>query len=199
MKDNNNKEKIVKTIREALMEKKTIEQPPVADEANTMADVDLTVAFAKQYTRRGGTMYYCSNEEEIVSQLQQIQSKTGDAVWGCCSENLTTFITHLGLKNACTANGDTDYQVGAMLCDGLIASDGGIVLTSKQGLGESFRSLAKTTIVVAFTSQVVADNDAAMVRLKEMYKVFPTEIAVLEPRRASERETDLHLVLVDDE
>ena len=46
---------------------------------------------------------------------------------------------------------------------------------------------------------VVADNDAAMVRLKEMYKVFPTEIAVLEPRRASERETDLHLVLVDDE
>lgn len=180
------------------MEKNTIEQPTVAADLETVV-TDLAVGFAKQYTRRGGTMYYCSSEEEIASQLQQIKQRMGDCQWGCCSDNLRTFISHLGIDNVFTADGNAEYQLGAMLCDGLIASDGGIVLTNKQGLGVTFRTLPRTTVIVAFTSQVVADNDAAMTRLKEMYKSIPTEIAVLEPRPASQRETDIHLVLVEDE
>ncbi len=199
MKDHNNKEVIIKDIRGSLMKKNNLTQPSESIEAPNIEINDPAVTFARQYTQRGGIMYFCASEQEITSQMKQLAITLGGGTWGCCSDNLTAFLTQMGIGNVATAQCSTDYEIGVLLCDALTANDGGVVLTEHQGLGSNFNALPKKTIVLAFTSQAVMSHEAAINRLQSVYPVFPSEVAILEPRNGWNQETEMHLVLIEDE
>lgn len=181
------------------MNKNSLTPPSECIEQCSSVINDPAVAFAQQYTQRGGIMYFCASEQEITSLMKQLAVTLGGSTWGCCSENLTAFLTQMGIGNVATASSSTDYEIGVILCDALTANDGGVVLTEHQGLGSSFNALPKKTIVLAFTSQAVMNHEAAINRLQSVYPVFPSEVAILEPRKGWNRETEMHLVLIEDE
>lgn len=190
---------VFNAIQNAMIEKNT-EQPPVQPAPTPDASDDIAVIFAQRYTKRGGTMYYCANEQEIAFQLQQLCQHLGDMTLYCCNENLSNYLTHLGLTNAVPAQANQRQSIGVLLSDGLMADTGEIVLTSQQGIGTTFLTLPPVCIVMAFTSQVVKDWQQANNRLIEMYKHYPDNVYVLSPRKAQDqREIDVQLILIEDE
>jgi len=201
MKDNRLKEQVVKDIREALMEKREIKDCDAAVAPAESGDEDLSVLFAKNYTQKGGTMYYCYNEEDIGLRIKEIQKLYGDVTIGSASENLTGFLAHLDITGSETASLAKLYPLGAILCEVLMADEGSIVISSNQGLGSTLPALTEAVIVLAFTSQVVRDWEQANERLKEYYDEFPAQLIVTNPASYGYRSgaQKIFLILIEDE
>lgn len=205
MKDNRQKEIVLKDIREALINRNNVENIELSTvEACTFVDPevnDLSVLFAERFTQRGGTLYYCYNESDIKNRIEEIQRRHEDVVIGCASENLNSFLGHLGIENRCTCDSSKRYPLGATLCEALIAWQGSIVISSNQGLGITIPSLSPVTIVLAFTSQVVSDWESTNERLKDLYPQFPDSLMVTNPASYAYRKKQqkIYLILIEDE
>lgn len=204
MRDGRPKEIVMRNIRKALLNKQPVAQAeckPCHTTFTQAVDDDLSVAFAQRFTQQGGTMHYCYNEADIARHIRDIQQLNGSAELCCGSENLTTFLQHIGIDAACTAHADKLYPLGAILCEALVAWNGSIVISSNQGLGKTLPTLNKTTIVIAFTSQVVPDWETACERIKVLYAQFPEQTVVTSPSSYTYRRglQHLHLILIEDE
>lgn len=205
MKDNQNKEQVLKNVREALMEKNNISSCdiPTPDGHTFTAAVgnDLSVTFAKNFTAAGGTMFYCYNETDIAVRIKEIQKSENGEILSCASENLHSFLGHLGVDNINTCNIDEKQHVGAILCESLLAWNGSIVISSNQGIGITVPSLFDTTIILAFTSQVVADWTMAHERIRNLYEQLPDNIVVTNPSAQAYRkgQQKIYLILIEDE
>lgn len=204
MKDNRLKEQVQKDIREALMDRtiaSDCELPASVGNTFITDDDDLSVIFAQRFTKAGGTMYYCYNENDISNRISEIQRRHNDIVIGCATENLTSFLGHLNIENRETCVPTMIYPLGATLCEALIAWQGSIVITSNLGLGTTVPTLPETTIVLAFTSQVVTDWEMANQRLKELYPKYPDQIMIANPASYGYRKEKqkLYLILIEDE
>ena len=204
MKDNRLKEKVLKDIRMAMVDRNTIADcgaPHTVGTSFINDDDDLSVVFARNFTRAGGTLYYCYNESDIRDRIVEIQHRSNDIAIGCASENLTNFLGHLNVVNCQTCSPTTVYPLGATLCEALIAWQGSIVITSNLGLGTTIHALPETTIILAFTSQVVTDWEMANERLRQLYPELPDQIVITHPasyayRKGSQK---LYLILIEDE
>ncbi len=206
MKDNRLKEQVLKNIRESLMERDKHQQEcdnaVSGDNTFVAADVDDTsVLFATNFTRRGGTLYYCHNEADISLRIKEIQHQHNNISICCGSENLVNFLESLGISDTCLSDPDKRFPLGATLCEALVAWQGGIVISSKQVLGTTMPALTDSTIVLAFTSQVVADFEAAYERMKLLYNEMPDQLMVTNPSSYAYRKgtQKLFLILIEDE
>ena len=205
MKDNQHKEKVFKDIREALINKNDVVDcdfsPTVGSTFIDPSSDDLSVVFAQNFSRHGGTLFYCYNEGDIKKHIEAIQHSCGDITIGCASQNLSGFLEHLNVKNCCTCDPSKRYPLGATLCEALLAWQGSIVISSNLGLGRSIPALSETSIVLAFTSQVVSDWEAANERLRLLYPQYPDQIMVTHPASYSYRKglQKLYLILIEDE
>lgn len=203
MKDNKYKEKVFKDIREALIDKSDADTSAnhAAVTSDNTGGEDLSVLFAERFTQAGGTLYYCGDESEIRTRIAEIQQHHGNVTIGCASDNLTGFINHLNIGNCCTCEPSKIYPLGAILCEALIAWQGSVVISSNLGLGTTTPALFENTIVLAFTSQVVSDWEAANERLKQLYPNYPAQIMVTHPASLAYRKKQqrLFLILIEDE
>jgi len=205
MKETQLKGIVLKEIREALMEKNDpVHSAVCINEGATFINADsgdLPVVYAKSFIQAGGMLHYCLDEAAISKALRDIQHQNGDCAIGCASENLTTFMGHLGIPDCSTCTLDASHQLGASLCEALLAWQGSIVITSNLGLGKTILSLPKTTIIIAFTSQVVTDWEMANKRLKQLYGDYPATVLIANPNSYACRRglQKLHLILIEDE
>ena len=218
MKDNRLKEQVVRTIREALIERNDTQDRASAfymhsrqdgDNNNSHAESpfingdekDLSVVFAKSFPKNYGGLFYCYSEDDLRNKVLEIQQLHNGATIGCASENLTGFLKHLNVENCETCDLGHTHQLGATLCEALIAWQGSIVISSNLGLGTTIPSLPETTIVIAFTSQVVADWEEANERIKQLYPNYPDQIMVTHPASYAYRkgQQKLYLILIEDE
>ena len=205
MKDNRLKEQVLKDIREALINREDIADCEISNAVGgtfiNAGDDDLSVLFAEKFTKAGGTLYYCYNEKDIGERIKEIQSRHDNITIGCASENLTSFLGHLNVDNRCTCEPTKRYPLIATLCEALIAWQGSIVITSNLGLGNTIPALSETTVVLAFTSQVVTDWEAANERLKQLYPEYPEQMIVANPAgyAYSKGMQKIYLILIEDE
>lgn len=204
MKDNRLKEQVLRTIREALIEKNEISDRELSLSRSPFIDPqenDLSVVFADKFSKAGGKIYYCYNEEDLRTRILEIQQIHGGTTIGCSSENLTEFLGHLNIENRATCDMEHTTKLGATLCEALIAWQGSIVISSNLGLGITIPSLPETTIVIAFTSQVVSDWEEANERIKQLYSNYPGQIMVTHPASYAYRkgQQKLYMILIEDE
>jgi len=205
MKDNRLKEQVLKNIRMALIDKNAISDCDIhAKVGHTFinpGDDDLSVVFAKNFITAGGTLFYCFNESDIRNRIEEIQHRHNDIVIGCASENLYNYLGHLNIDNRCVCEPTKRYPLGTILCEALLAWQGSIVISSNLGLGRTLPALPETTIVIAFTSQVVSDWESAHERLRLIYPTFPDQLVVTNPGGYSYKKEmhKLYLILIEDE
>lgn len=200
MKDDRIKEQLFRSVREALIERNNIADSDIHVADKTPADDaadSLFITFAQNFTRAGGTVHYCYKESDIRERLLEIRRQHGDINIGCASENLAGFLTHLKVENS-EPNGS---PLVAILCEALIARQGGIVISSNLGLGTTIPALPENTVIIAFTSQVVNDWEAANERIKQLYPNYPDQIMMVNPNNYACRKglQKLYLILIEDE
>lgn len=194
MKETTSKEKMLKKIRKALLEKRDNPYPNLEDSPLYIENTDhLDVLFAEQFTAVAGQFIYCADEIQFIENLLQLaEEKTLRKIY-CWEPALQTL---LGTYEYPFYSTDTDFMeadVGITLCDALVARNGSILVSNGSAAGRRLSIYPNIHIVLAYTSQLVLDLKDGFALLKEKYgNRLPSMISnVTGPSRTADIEKTL--------
>ena len=165
------KENILKKIRQALSHpvpvpfpqsegNNSVFQPPVDD---------MAVQFAQEFTKLQGKFVFCTDEKDMVQQLQQLSAARSWHKIVCREKKLQTILYqhefpvtfHYELA---------DCDVSFTTCELLVSRTGTMVLSTANESGRTTSVYAPIHICIAYTNQLVYDLKDALQLLKEKYK-----------------------------
>jgi L-lactate dehydrogenase complex protein LldG len=157
------KENILKKIRQALSHPVPLPFPQ-SEGTNSVflpPTDDLEVLFAQEFTQLQGKFAFCTNEKDMVQQVNQLFA---ERQWTkiYCSENKWKEI----FSNTINLPGCDASVTG---CEYLVARTGTIVMSAAQESGRTVSVYAPVHICIAYTSQLVYDIKDALQLLKEKY------------------------------
>jgi L-lactate dehydrogenase complex protein LldG len=157
------KENILKRIRQALSNPAPLPFPQ--SEGNNAvfppAPDDLEVVFAEEFVQLQGKFAFCSDEKDMLKQLQQLITEKQWTKIYCNEDKWNT-----ALSNTINLSGCDASVTG---CELLVARTGTIVMSAAQQSGRTVSVYAPIHICIAYTSQLVYDIKDALQTLKEKY------------------------------
>ena len=212
MQETTSREKILKKIRNALINKS--DKPAIAVDYESdiyfNADESLDLIFAEEFTKIAGKFVYCQNENEFIALLKSLIS---EKKWGkvyCIDEVLKSFLKNGEISFTCEEADFKNMKVGITRCEYLIARLGSVMVSSKQASGRRLNVFPESHIVLAYSSQLVPDIKDALKNIKKKYEHnFPSLISVISgPSRTADIEKtlvmgahgpkNLYVFLIDD-
>lgn len=196
MKETTSKEKMLKKIRKALLEKRDNPYPNL-EEAPLYEDYDdfLEVLFAEQLSLVAGKFIFCEDEIQFIENLLLLADEKNWRRIYCWEKPLQETLSLYEFPFYST---DTDFmqaEVGITLCESLIARNGSVLLSNGSAAGRRLSIYPHHHIVIAYTSQLVLDLKDAFKSLKNKYgEKLPSMIsAVTGPSRTADIEKTLVL------
>ena len=196
MKETTSKEKILKKIRKALLEKRdnpypNLEDLPLYEDYSDF----LEVLFAEQFTAVSGQFVFCEDEMQFIENLLQLAQERSWRKIYCWEPELQNILSQYEYPFYST---DTDFlqaEVGITLCESLIARNGSIMVTNAQAGGRRLSIYPHVHIVLAYTSQLVLDLKDGLKLIKDKYQEhLPTMISnITGPSRTADIEKTLVL------
>ncbi len=170
MKETTSKEKMLKKIRKALLEKRDNPYPALEDTPLYEEYPDfLDVLFAGQFTAVAGQFVFCENTIQLIENLLQLAEERKWRKIYCWEPKLQELLTTYEYPFYST---DTDFmqaEVGITLCESLIARNGSILVSNGNAAGRRLSIYPHIHIVIAYTSQLVLDLKDGFKLLKEKY------------------------------
>ncbi len=166
------KERMLKKIRKALIEKRELPYPKLEENGSIYRESNeaLEVLFAEAFTRVNGQFVYCENEVQFKEDLHQlVLQKKWKAVY-CWEEYIQSMLDRVQVSYI---NNDTDFEaaeVGITGCEVLAARTGSILLSSATASGRRLSVYPHIHIVIAYTSQLKEDIKDALQFVKDKYE-----------------------------
>lgn len=171
------KEKILKKVRKALIQKSASATNIDFDsDIYQKAEEPLEIIFAQQLTKLNGKFIYCENEKELCENLSLLigenkwdnPEKNGEGIF--CFEKKAKDILKKSKINFSENEKDIRHvNVGISLCESLAARTGSVIVSSKQTSGRRLPAFANYHIVIAYSSQLVYTIKEALSGLKKKY------------------------------
>jgi L-lactate dehydrogenase complex protein LldG len=196
MKETTSKEKMLKRIRKALLEKRDNPHPNL-EEAPLYEDYTgyLDVLFAEQLSLVAGKFIFCEDEMQFVENLLLLADEKGWRKIYCWEQPLQELLTHFEFPFYSTDTDFMDAEVGITLCESLIARNGSVLVSNANTAGRRLSIYPHCHIVVAYTSQLVLDLKDGFKQLKLKYDTnIPSMIStVTGPSRTADIEKTLVL------
>lgn len=189
------KEKILKKVRKALINKSSIEYNDIDFESEIYPAPEdaLEIVFAKKLTALNGKFVFCESEKAFVEDLSGLIKENN---W----DNVFCFETKIGdlLKQGNIGYYDSSVSIipaniGITFCECLIARTGSVIVTSKQVSGRRLPVYSNIHIVVAYTSQLVYNIKDGIKFIRSKYEdQIPSMIATITgPSRTADIEKTL--------
>ncbi len=196
MKESTSKEKVLKKIRDALVDRMPapyqnvdVESPVYLKHGNDF----LEETFAKALLKVGGQFVYCANPEDLAVSLHTLLQEASVKNIFCSEEFLTSLINDKQIK--ITTNWQDVFACDAAVtaCEALVARLGTIVCSSAHLGGRQSLAAAPMHIVIATNKQVVYGLDDAIRYLIEKYKTdMPSLVSFITgPSRTADIEKTL--------
>lgn len=196
MKQATAKERILKKIRAALLQKRdnpylNMEESPLYPPFTE----PLEIEFAKQFSAVAGKFVFCEDELDLVENLLLLAEQFTMRkmyVWEPELQRL------LGKYDFPYYSTDTDFDkadAGITFCEALIARNGSVLISSGSPIGRRLAIFPHIHIVVAYTSQVLPDIKDGLDFLKTKYNYkLPSMINMITgPSRTADIEKTLVL------
>lgn len=190
------KEKLLKKIRKALLEKRDNPYPNLEDQPIYPAiDELLEVAFAQEFTAVSGQFVFCEDELQFIENLLNLAEQHKWHKIYCWEPALQDILTRYDYPYFETAKDFEQAEVGFTLCEALIARNGSILLSNANMAGRRLSIYPPVHIVLAYTSQLVPDLKDGFQLIKTRYgKQMPSMIStVTGPSRTADIEKTLVL------
>ncbi len=196
MKETTSKEKMLKKIRKALLEKRDNPYPNLEDTplyADYTDHIDLL--FAEQLTAVAGNFVFCEDDIQLIENLLHLaEEKNWRKIYGW-EPKVQSLLSKYEFPYYST---DTDFlnaEVGITLCEALIARNGSVMVSNGNLAGRRLSIYPNVHIVIAYTSQLVLDLKDAFRLLKQKYgESIPTMISnITGPSRTADIEKTLVL------
>jgi len=195
MDETTTREKIFKSIRNALIEKTSVPFPNVDFESSVFLPLreSLDVTFAQEFTKVAGKFIYCEDEADMAEKMKYLidQNKLEEVF--CIEERLRMLLDEHGIVLNETATEFQNVKVGITLCEFLVSRLGSIMISSRQLSGRRLNVFPEIHIVVAYTTQLVPDLKDAFAQLKIKYQnIIPSMVTVITgPSRTADIEKTL--------
>ncbi len=195
MEESTTREKVFKSIRNALIEKTDAPFTDIDFESSVFKENpesnDLT--FAQEFTKIGGKFAYCEDENDMAEKLKYIIHENKMETVFCFEEPLKPLLEQHEIQFEDHAGELLESSIGITTCEFLTARTGSVVISSRQLSGRRLNIFPEVHVVIASTNQLVKDVKVAMNQLKEIYeKGLPSSITVITgPSRTADIEKTL--------
>lgn len=197
MKDSTtSKEKLLKKVRKALLEKRenpypNLEELPIYP---PVTDI-LEVIFAEELTKVSGQFVYCEDDIQFIENIILLAEQKKWRKIYCWEPALQELLNQYEYPYYAT---DKDFElaeVGLTLCEALIARNGSVMVSNANSAGRRLSIYPHQHIVIAYTSQLVLDLKDAFKIIKEKYgNQLPSMISTITgPSRTADIEKTLVL------
>ncbi len=164
------KEKLLKKIRKALLEKRDNPYPNVEDLPHYPAtDEMLEVLFAEQFTAVQGRFVFCEDEVQFIENLLTLAEEREWRKIYCWEPDLQKILNRFEYPFFETDKDFEQADVGFTLCEALIARNGSVLLTNAGMAGRRLSIYPPVHIVLAYTSQLVLDLKDGFKLIKNKY------------------------------
>jgi L-lactate dehydrogenase complex protein LldG len=197
MKDSTtSKEKLLKKIRKALLEKRDNPYPNLEELPLYAPPVEISeVLFAEQFTAVNGQFVFCEDEVHFIENLLTLAEERSWRKIYCWEPPLQDI---LKLYEFPFFETDKDFEqadIGFTLCEALIARNGSILVSNANAAGRRLGIYPNVHIVLAYTSQLVLDLKDGFKLLKKKYgNNIPSLISTITgPSRTADIEKTLVL------
>jgi len=197
MEESTSREKVLKKIRDALIEQTEAPYPIIDLESSVFPELTepLDVVFAENLVKIQGKFIYCDNEEEFFSTLQSFILDKDWPVLYCLDPVLQDILKNAGIPFESDPGKITEAGLGITRCENLVARFGSVVVSSRLSPGRKINVFPEIHLVMAFTSQLVPDLKQALQNIRKKYPDdFPSMISVITgPSRTADIEKTLVL------
>lgn len=190
------KEKLLKKIRKALLEKRDNPYPNLEDLPHYPQPQELPeVMFAEQFTAVSGQFLFCEDEVQFIENLLQLAEERKWHKIYCWEPALQEVLDRFEYPYYATDKDFEEAEVGFTLCEALIARNGSILLSNGNMAGRRLSIYPPVHIVLAYTSQLVVDIKDGLKLIKNKYDGnLPSMISnVTGPSRTADIEKTLVL------
>ena len=190
------KEKLLKKIRKALLEKRDNPYPNLEDLPMYAPDEELLeVTFAEQFTAVSGQFVFCEDDIQFIENLLLLAEERKWTKIYCWEPALKEVLDRYEYPYYETDKDFDQAQVGFTLCEALIARNGSIMLSNANMAGRRLSIYPPVHIVLAYTSQLVPDLKDAFKLIKQKYdSQIPSMITTITgPSRTADIEKTLVL------
>ena len=190
------REKLLKKIRKALLEKRDNPYPNLEDLPHyAPSDEVPEILFAEQFTAVSGQFVFCEDEVQFIENLLELAE---DRKWRkiyCWEPPLQEILTRFGYPYFETDKDFEQADVGFTLCEALIARNGSILVSNANMAGRRLSIYPPVHIVLAYTSQMVIDLKDGFKLIKNKYENnLPSMISnITGPSRTADIEKTLVL------
>ena len=190
------KEKLLKKIRKALLEKRdnpypNLEEQPLYPPVNEL----LEVQFAEEFNAVAGQFMFCEDEIQFIESLINLAEERKWHKIYCWEPALQELMDKYGYPYYATDKNFEQAEVGFTLCEALIARNGSIMLSNGNMAGRRLSIYPPVHIVLAYSSQLVPDLKDGFKVLKERYGTqLPSMVTTITgPSRTADIEKTLVL------
>ena len=137
--------------------------------------LSLDDLFVNNFLSKGGKFLYCSNKEEVISNLKNILLENN---WDQLQLLDSTLLKYINKE---TKTSETNQELPVFTsCEHLIADKGDILLSSNQLKSKKITEFSENFIIYASTSQIVKDTGQGLTGIKtSSNKNLPTNISAI--------------------
>lgn len=176
------KEIMLKRIRNALLAKTANPFPDTEMEGPVYQPIgdDHDVAFAREFSRLGGSFIYCESEEEAYATLHLVVAANQLVPLFCQEDNLKANMRKYGISVTTNESKSDHMQASVTSCEYLISRFGSIMVSSRTGAGRKLHCCPEVHVVIAYTWQIVAEMRDALNGMRQRYgKSLPSVISLI--------------------
>ena len=205
------KEKVLKKIRNALINKKDNPYSGLDLESPiyVINEEDPLVLFANTFTDKGGKFLYCETADELMENLATIAQDNQLEPLFCSDPGIREILRTAEIASIADPSELPNLKASITRCEQLVARTGSIVMSSKLHGGRNSYSMPDVHIVIGYASQVVREIKHALQEIKTRYSSPPSLVTfVTGPSRTGDIEKtlvmgahgpkELYLLFIDD-
>ncbi len=196
MKESTTKEKVLKKVRDALVNSMPPPYDSVDMESSLLKATDAAFreeAFAEALKRAGGKFYFSADARELAYGIKALAGQENLQKVFCREAFLVDLLEELGIAHE--NQPEKVYECDATLtsCEALVVSHGSVVVSSALDCGRKGFIAAPFHIVVATSKQIVDDISGAFDLISRKYgRDLPSMISFISgPSRTADIEKTL--------
>jgi len=195
MEESTSREKVLKKVRDALIEKTEPPFPIIDQESPVFHEITgpLDVAFAEALVKVAGKFVYCESEDEFISNLKSFILEKDWSVLFCQDPAIQHILRLGGIPFESKPEAFPEATIGITRCEYLIARLGTIMVSSRINQGRKIIVYPEKHIILGYSSQLVPDLKQALQNIKKKYKEqYPSMISMITgPSRTADIEKTL--------
>lgn len=212
MEESTSREKVLKKVRDALIEKTEPPYPIIDQESSVYKPMTdpLDVTFAEALVKMAGKFVYCESMDEFFGTLKSFILEKDWPLLYAYDSKIQILLKEGGIPFSSDRENILEAKLGITRCEFLIARLGTVMISSGITPGRKLSIYPDIHLVLAYASQLVPDLKNALHQLRKKYNnQFPSIVSLITgPSRTADIEKtlvmgahgpkELYVFLIDD-